>query len=82
MSNIEATLFNTLKDLASVTKVNLVQNLQTAAAAGNLTLDETSMHTITTIFSSTVDANVDVAHGQLMRVIGTSKNTTKKKSTK
>jgi len=79
MPNFEATLFNTLKDLASVTKVNMVQTLNTAIANGTLTLDENALHTVTNIFRSTVDANLDVAHSQLLKIADPK---TKKKTTK
>ena len=85
MPNLEATLFNTLKDLADVTKVNLVQNLNTAMATGELTLDERTLHVVTSIFKATVDGSIDVSHGQVLRVVSkanskpTKKKTTKKK---
>jgi hypothetical protein len=82
MPNFEATLFNTLRDMASVTKVNLVQNLNTALANGTLVLDETTLHTVTSIFSATVDANIDAVHGQLLRISGPLPQNTKKKTTK
>jgi hypothetical protein len=81
MPNFEATLFNTLRDMASVTKVNLVQSLNTALADGTLVLDETTLHTITSIFSATVDTNIDAFHGQLLRISGPISQNTEKKTT-
>jgi len=79
MPNFEATLFNTLKDLASVTKVNLVQALNTALADGTLVLDERALHVVTNILSATIDAGLDTNHGQILRIAGPSagKKTTK-----
>lgn len=79
MPNFEATLFNTLKDLASVTKVNMVQTLNTAIADGTVTMDEKTLHTVTNIFSATIDGSLDMTHVQLLKVAGPN---TKKKTTK
>jgi len=82
MPNFEATLFNTLRDMSSITKVNLVQNLNSALAAGTLVLDETALHAVTNIFSATIDSNIDMSHGQLLRISGPLSQDTKKKTAK
>ena len=85
MPNTEAKLFTTLKALADVTKVTMVQNLNTAIASGEVSLDEKTLHKVTSIFSGCVDASIDTYHGQILRVVPgneTPKKTTKRKTTK
>ena len=85
MPNLEASLFNTLKGLADVTKVNLVQNLNSAIARGDLTLDEKTLHKVTEVFQATIDVSVDTSHGQILRLVNqtqASSKSTKRKTSK
>ena len=84
-NNLEASLFTTIKSLNDVTKVNLVQALNSEIAKGTLSLDERTMHTVTGLFSKVVDASIDVTHGQILRVVNNATNkpkATKRKTSK
>ena len=78
MSNLEADLYHTLKDVNDLTKSNVTTNLQNAMASGQLNLDQNALKQVVTVINATLDQSIDTAHTQVLRVNEKNTKTRKK----
>ena len=78
MSNFEAELYRTLKNVNDVTKANVTTNLMNAVAAGQITIDQNTLKQIITVVGSTVDQSLDMTHTQVAKVNEAQSKTRKK----
>ena len=78
MSNLEADLYHTLKNVNDLTKSNVTENLQNAIASGQLALDQNALKQVVTVVNATLDQSVDTAHTQVIRVNAANTKTRKK----